>query len=224
MKRRIVFVTGTDTGVGKTVLASLWVRHLRAQGVKLAALKPFCSGGRDDAFSLRAALGGELSLGEINPWHFRAPLAPFLAARREGRRILLSEVMAHIRKVSCAFETLIIEGAGGLLSPLGQGFDARDLIIASRATPVVVCPDRLGAINQTLLVLAALPRPASAVAQIVLIAQPQPDSSTTSNLQLLRETLGTTQVHRLPRLTAAQIAGRVPPPAKVHQLLDALLR
>ena len=81
--KRIIFITGTDTGVGKTVLTALLVRFLRERGVKAVALKPICSGDRADARALRAAMDGALSLDEINPWHFRAPVAPLLAARRE---------------------------------------------------------------------------------------------------------------------------------------------
>ena len=78
------FITGTDTGVGKTVLTSLLTRFLRAGGVPAAALKPICSGGRADARALHAAMNGALSLDEINPWHFRAAVAPALAAPAEG--------------------------------------------------------------------------------------------------------------------------------------------
>ena len=79
----IFFITGTDTGAGKTVLTALLAAFLRGRGVKVAALKPICSGGRADATIIFTALGGRLTLDEINPWHFRAPIAPLLAARRE---------------------------------------------------------------------------------------------------------------------------------------------
>ena len=80
MAQRIYFIIGTDTGVGKTVFTALLTRRLREKEVRVAALKPLCSGGREDARVLRAASGHVLSLDEINPWHFRAPLAPLLAA------------------------------------------------------------------------------------------------------------------------------------------------
>ncbi len=96
-QRRIVVVTGSDTGVGKTVLTSWLTRWLRATGVNAVALKPLCSGGRADAVALHAANGGALTLDEVNPWHFRAALAPVLAARREGRGVRLEEVIAHVR-------------------------------------------------------------------------------------------------------------------------------
>ena len=140
------------------MLTALLARYLRERGVNVAALKPVCSGGRDDARALHAALDGALSLDEINPWHFRAPMAPLLAARRERKRVRLADVLAHVRAMQKRFDVVLIEGAGGLLSPLGEDFDSRDLIAALRATPIVVCPNRLGAVNQVLLTLEALPR------------------------------------------------------------------
>jgi dethiobiotin synthetase len=197
---RVVFVTGSDTGVGKTVVTTLLTCQLRQQGCRVAALKPLCSGGRSDALALHAALGGALSLDEINPWHFRAPLAPALAARREHRRVLPAAVLAQVNQAQARFDVVLVEGAGGLLSPLGVGFNARDLIAKLRATPVVVVPNRLGAVNQALLVLAALPRAAARRAQVVLVTQSRPDASARSNAALLAEHLGRDRVHRLPRL------------------------
>ena len=193
MKRLILLITGTDTGAGKTVLACLLAGHLRAKGFSVAALKPVCSGGRGDASALQAALGGTLALDEINPWYFRPPIAPLLAARVEKRKVKLAEVVAH-------FPILIIEGAGGVLSPLGEDFASRDLIKALRAVPVVVSPNRLGAINQVLLALTALPRGLSRKAQVVLVSQKKPDDSSRGNLAFLGEQIGRRRVHLLPWL------------------------
>lgn len=202
MKQWVLFVTGTDTGVGKTVLAGLLIRQLRRAGVSVAAFKPLGSGGRGDAQALRAALGGTMSLGAINPWHFRAPLAPLVAARREGQRVRLADVLARRPREAVV---LIVEGAGGLLSPLGEDFDARELIVAWRATPVVVCPNRLGAVNQARLVLAALPAGAARRAQVVLVEPRRPDAASRSNPALLAELVGRSRVHRLPWLTPREL-------------------
>ena len=200
MKRVTIFITGTDTGVGKTVLTALLARHLRERGVSAAALKPICSGRRDDARALRAAMNGALTPDEINPWHFRAPIAPLPAARRERRRVGLADVLAHVRTMQRRFDVLLVEGAGGLLSPLGENFDSRDLIAALRATPMVVCPNRLGAVNQVLLTLAALPRSASCRARVVLMSPSKPDASTSTNVSLLAEFLDAKRIFCLPRL------------------------
>jgi len=200
MRSTTLFITGTDTGVGKTVLATLLARYFRERGVKVAALKPICSGGRGDARVLRAALNGALTLDEINPWHFRAPIAPVLAARRERKRAKLSQVLAHVLAVQKRFDVLLVEGAGGLLSPLGEDFDSRDLIASLRATPVVVCPNRLGAVNQVLLTLDALPRSAAATARVVLMSPPKPDASTRTNADLLAEYFDGKRIFLLPWL------------------------
>ncbi|MGH7954322.1 MAG: dethiobiotin synthase, partial [Limisphaerales bacterium] len=115
MKRAPFFITGTDTGVGKTVLTVLLAYFLRERGVNAAALKPICSGGRDDARKIFAAMNGALSLDEINPWHFRAPIAPLPAARRENKKVKIAQVLAHARVMQKRFDILLIEGAGGLL-------------------------------------------------------------------------------------------------------------
>ena len=200
VKRLILFVTGTDTGIGKTVLACLLTQYLRDLGVRVAALKPICSGDREDAQALRKALNGGLALDQINPWHFRAPLSPLLAARREHRTVTLSRVVDHILSLQKQFPIAIVEGAGGLLSPLGEAFDSRDLIRKLRAVPIVVCPNRLGAINQARLALAALPPVFARRAQVVLISSRRPAAAGRSNPQLLREMRGPRRVHVLPWL------------------------
>ena len=187
--KQTFFITGTDTGAGKTMLTALLTRHLRKRGVNAVALKPICSGDRADARALHAASAGALTLNEINPWHFRAPMAPLLAARLERKRVALAGVLAHVRAMQKRFEVVLIEGAGGLLSPLGEKFDSRELVAALRATPLVVCPNRLGAVNQILLTLAALPRRASGRARVVLMSPSKPDASTAINASLLAEFL-----------------------------------
>jgi dethiobiotin synthetase len=200
MKARILFVTGNDTGVGKTVFAALLTRSLRAEGARVAALKPLCSGGRADARALHAAAGKVLALDVVNPWHFRAPLAPVLAARQEKQRVRLRTVVAHIRRIAKRFELLVVEGAGGLLSPLGEDFDSRDLILALDATPIIVCANRLGAVNQVRLVLAALPRASARRAWVVLVQPRKPDRASRSNPELLREFVAAGRVMLMPYL------------------------
>lgn len=216
----IFLVTGSDTGVGKTVVAQLLTRRYREAGDSVVALKPVCSGGRQDARSLRTAAGNVLPLDAVNPWHFRAPIAPLLAARQMGVRLRRDEVVAHIRRISRPFAVTVVEGAGGLLSPLGEDFNTRDLLVALRARPVVVCPNRLGAINQTLLVLAALPRRAAATAQVVLVASPKPDRSARDNPALLAQFVGSARVHSVPWLgTPCDPLG---PSAATRAALDSL--
>ncbi|MBK9140661.1 MAG: dethiobiotin synthase [Verrucomicrobia bacterium] len=197
----ILVVTGTDTGVGKTVFSALLATWLRRQGTEVGVFKPVSSGGREDAGQLRRAAGAELSLDEVNPWFFAAPLAPVLAARLEKRRVLLKDVLARGRALAQRVEVLIVEGAGGLLSPLGEGFDTRDLVVGLRACPIVVASNRLGAVNQVRLVIEALPAKARTQAQVVLVRPPRPDRAAVSNAALLAEHFPAARIHDLPRLS-----------------------
>lgn len=196
----ILFITGTDTGVGKTVFAALATVYLRQNGIRVAALKPLCSGGRTDARLLQAAAGKVLPLDEVNPWHFRAALAPVLAARLERKRVRLREVVAQIRRVARSFPTVIVEGAGGLLSPMGEDFDSRDLLTALQATPIIVAPNRLGVVNQVRLVLAALPGAVQAQARIILVNPEKPTKASRTNFALLAGYVAPERVRVMPWL------------------------
>lgn len=198
--KRTIFITGTDTGVGKTVLTALLARFLRGRGINAAALKPICSGGRADARMLRAAMDNALSLDEINPWHFRALIAPLLGARRENRTVGFKQVLTHIRAMQKRFDVLLVEGAGGLLSPLGGGFNSRDLILALGATPLVVAQNRLGVVNQLLLTLESLPKQCRRKAKVVLMLPSKPDASTRANAGLLAEFFDAERIFTLPWL------------------------
>jgi len=222
MGSRILFITGTDTGVGKTVLTSLLTRHLRERGVAVAALKPICSGGRADARALHSSLDGALTIDEINPWHFRAPLAPLLAARREHRRVDLANVLAHVRSVQRRFDVVLVEGAGGLLSSLGEDFNARDLIIALRAVPIIVCPNRLGVVNHVLLTVEALPRVIARRAPVVLMSPRRPGLASRTNPRLLAGMLGPDRVHEFPWLSVAGASERALASNRVRPLMEAL--
>ncbi len=194
---RTLFITGTDTGVGKTVLTALLAGFLQERGEQVAALKPICSGGREDAQILHAILRGKMELDQINPWHYRAAVAPLLSARQEGKRLQVEPVLAHIREVQKRFSWVLVEGAGGLLSPLGTDFDSRDLLTSLRATPVIAAPNQLGVVNHILLTLAALRPKLRAEARVILMAPAVCDSATGSNADLLRQ-IGVPRVCQLP--------------------------
>ncbi len=198
--KQIFFITGTDTGVGKTVLTALLANFLHTRGITVAALKPICSGNRDDAVSLCDALDGVLTLDEINPWHFRAAIAPALAAKLEKKSAPHAQVLAHIRATQKKFAVTLVEGAGGLLSPLGENFDSRDLIIALSATPIIVAQNKLGAVNHILLTLEALPKNLRAKIKVVLMSPEKPDAAAKSNVKLLEQFLASEKIFALPWL------------------------
>jgi len=200
MKARVLFVTGTNTSVGKTFLSSLLTRHLLGPGVRIRAVKPLCAGGRDDAVALRASQADRLTLDEVNPWHFQSSITPMLAARRKRTRIRLADVLGFLDQARKQCDVLLVEGAGGLLSPLGEDFSSRELIVASRATPIVVCPNRLGAINLSRMVLECLPATARKRARVVLVSRPHSDASTRTNAAMIREFAGENAVHEFPWL------------------------
>lgn len=219
----IYFITGTDTGVGKTVLTTLLVRHLRERGVRALAVKPFCSGGREDAQLLRKAQANEVSLNLLNPWHFRAPLTPLLAARREKRKVRQAEALQFLRSAATQCETLLIEGAGGLLSPLGEGFDARDLIVDLKARPIIVCPNRLGAVNQVRLVLAALPPRLVKVSRIVLMQTAGNSLATRTNASLLKELLKGQKAEIIPHISRRVLLGTGQLTPQLHRCLETII-
>ncbi len=202
MSAQIWVITGTDTGVGKTVFTAWLARFLRERGVSVAVCKPLCSGGREDARLLRTAIGGSLTLDEINPWHFHAPLAPLLAARAEGRCVRLPKVVAHINALARRCDVLLVESAGGLLSPLGEGYDTRHLIARLRAAPVIVAANRLGVINQIRLTVEALPAASARRAHLVLMNPRRSDAATRTNAGLLGEFFDPSLILLLPWLAS----------------------
>ncbi len=209
----LYFITGSDTGAGKTVLTVLLAAHLRQKKIRVAALKPLCSGGRDDAQMIFEALGGLLSLDEINPWHFRAAVAPALAAQREKKSVTRDQVTRHVRAVQKKFAVTLVEGAGGLMSPLGGDFDSRDLITALDARPIIVAQNKLGAVNHLLLTLEALPKNLRLKTKIVFMSPPKADAASRSNAALLGQFFPAQRIFTLPWLGENFTAAVLRPPS-----------
>jgi dethiobiotin synthetase len=174
---RGLFITGTDTGVGKTYVAALIARALVAAGRNVGVYKPAASGCRregemlvsDDAVALWHAAGKPGRLADVCPQRFAAPLAPHLAARAEGRELDEAQLRTGLEAWS-EYDFVIVEGAGGLMSPLGDEDYVADLASEFAYPLVVVAPNRLGVVNQTLqtLITAATFRDGLPVAGIIL--------------------------------------------------------
>lgn len=183
------------------MLTALLVRRWRELGVAARALKPLCSGGREDARVLREAQGGGISLDAVNPWHFRSALTPVVAAEREGRTVTLREVVRVVDRARVGCDVLVVEGAGGLLSPLGRDFDSRTMIRALDAKPVVVVANRLGCLSQLFLLLEGLGQVGTS-APVVLMQPLRKHLAARTNGDLLRERLGPDRVVEIPWLRA----------------------
>ena len=150
------FLTGTDTGVGKTYVTALLTRALRRAGLDTLALKPVCSGDRDDAKILRSACDEELKLDEINPVWFQSPVAPLLASRMEHRNVSLSALKSWFHSVSQGRQSLLVEGVGGWLVPLADKTLVADLAAVFGLPVILVVANRLGCVNHTLLTLESI--------------------------------------------------------------------
>ena len=154
MKR--IFVGGTDTGVGKTLIAGALAAALRLKSRKVGVMKPISCGGREDAVFLKRCAGVNDPLGLINPVWLKFPLSPNVAAPLEKKRIVLKDLDEAVRVFEKRYEFLVIEGCGGLLVPVTDSFFVIDLIRRMKAETILVSRSGLGAINHSLLSLEAL--------------------------------------------------------------------
>ena len=170
------FITGSDTDVGKTYVGCEIVRQLRAQDRRVATRKPAesgCEPGADgqllthDAQALAAANGNREPIEVVAPYRFRAALAPHRAARLEGRRLELAALIAACGNRGDA-DCLLVEGAGGLLSPLAEDGLNVDLAAALGLPLIAVIEDRVGAVNQALLVIEAIAARRLELAAVIL--------------------------------------------------------
>ena len=185
------FVTGSDTGVGKTHVTGLLTRSLRRAGFDTVALKPVCCGSRDDVGLLCAASDNELSLDATNPIWFREPLAPLVAARMENREVDMSLLEKWFNHHRTRRRSLLVEGAGGWLVPLAPRLTVADLAAMLALPVIVVVANRLGCLNHTLLTLDNIRARGLTCSGLVLNTLPQETSpATKSNKAVLEEIAG----------------------------------
>lgn len=158
-RTRALFVTGTDTGVGKTVIAAALLRGLRERGQRVAGMKPVASGCRkspdgivsDDARALIAEASESAPYRIVNPYGFIPPIAPHVAAVEAGTRIDLRELERAYRILAGLADVVVIEGAGGWLTPIDAKHALADFARKVKADVVLVVGLRLGCLNHALL-------------------------------------------------------------------------
>lgn len=188
-----LFVTGTDTGVGKTVVTAALAAALRGTGVDVRALKPVQSGDDDDAARIAAAAGHAPRC----RYTFATPVSPHRAAAREGVTLAGPELVAWVHENMGG--VTLVEGAGGWTVPYAFGFTVADLAAALGWPVLVVALNRLGVLNHTVLTVDAIRRRGLVVAGVVLV-EGGSDASTATNAEDLRVLLPDTALRVLPRL------------------------
>ncbi|MDR2015137.1 MAG: dethiobiotin synthase [Azoarcus sp.] len=161
---RAWFVTGTDTGIGKTFATCVLIHAARAQGLAALGMKPVASGAEtidgktinEDAARLLAAGSFDPGLEWLNPYCLRAPVSPHIAARDEGVRIESVRICQAFDELARRCDRLFVEGAGGFLAPLGEEVDAPGIARELDLPVILVVGMRLGCINHALLTAEAI--------------------------------------------------------------------
>lgn len=155
--RRGVFVTGTDTGVGKTLACCALLHALAARGIRALPMKPIAAGDTGDTRALMEAAAVDVAWTDlVTPIQLAEPMAPHIAAAREGRAITLAPVMDALERLGSRDDFLVVEGVGGFRVPLADGLDTVDLARAVALPVVMVVGLRLGCINHALLTAQAI--------------------------------------------------------------------
>jgi dethiobiotin synthetase len=206
---RGLFVTGTDTDVGKTVVAAAICAALRARGERVAAFKPVVSGteervdpGWPPDHELLAAASGE-DPGDVSPAVFAAPLSPHLAAELAGEQLDPALLRGAFDARAAEAETVVVEGVGGLLVPLTRDYLVRDLAVDLGLPLVVAASPGLGTINHTLLTLEAARAAGLRMAGVVLTPWPETPSPMEEDNRATIARLGGVDVATLPLLPRA---------------------
>lgn len=198
------FITGTDTGVGKTLVACALLRALAARGARVVGMKPVAAGSEDGKFrdveSLVAAGNVAAPREWVNPYAFEPPVAPHLTADRTGVRIELPVILAAYRMLRTVAERVVVEGAGGFRVPLNEGEDMADLARVLGLPVILVVGLRLGCLNHALLTAGAVRDSGLRLAGWVANAIDPGMLETDGNVATLEARLGCPLLARLPAL------------------------
>ena len=221
-----IFITGTGTDVGKTFVTAALIRHCRAAGCEVGALKPVVSGfdpaaaSASDPGVLRAALGRPPTLEEIeriSPWRFKAPLSPDLAAARERRTLEFHALVDFSRRAAAGAGLVFIEGVGGVMVPLDATRTVLDWMSALRCPVLLVAGSYLGTISHTLTALQVLARRNLDIAAVVVSESAAPGAPLADTVATIARFADLIEVIGIPRCTAD--AGDHPAIARIAALL-----
>jgi dethiobiotin synthetase len=185
-----LFITGTDTGVGKTRTVVQLLRLLRASGTSCAGMKPICCGDRQDAELLLAAGGGGLTIDDVNPVWLRTPAAPIVGSLTEEVSIDIERILAAFHALQNQVEHVIVEGVGGWLVPIRSDYFVSDLAVEMKLPVLVVAQSRLGCLNHTALTVRSVAAHKLRCLGVALIAAPgTSDIAAATNADILKRIL-----------------------------------
>lgn len=211
--REAFFITGTDTDVGKTLVACSLLRQLRKAGYSTAAVKPVAAGceqtaqglRNDDALALQREISLDLSYSQINPITLEPAIAPHIAARKAGRELTAANIAQSCRQVlALGADYTIIEGAGGWSVPLNQTETLADVVVQLSLPVILVVGLRLGCLNHALLTAAAIERSGLQLAAWVgNCCEPQAMAALSDNIATLESRLAAPCLGTVPHLANA---------------------
>jgi dethiobiotin synthetase len=185
-----LFITGTDTGVGKTYTAARLLHLLRASGTSCAGMKPICCGDRRDAEFLLAAGSDGLTIDDVNPVWLKTPAAPIVGSLMEKVDIDIDRILAAFHGLQSRVECVIVEGTGGWMVPIHHNYFVSDLAAAMKLPVLAVAYNRLGCLNHAVLtVQSVVGRGLRCVGLVLNNAQEPDDIAALTNADILRKIL-----------------------------------
>lgn len=193
LMKNVIFICGTNTGVGKTVLTGLLTSFARMRGIDAVAIKPFCSGDTADIEFLQKCQGYRLQPEQINPWFFEKPLSPYAAIYKEKSRnrftmpLTLENAFGHIRDLSRKHEIVFVEGIGGIMVPIEKKFLFIDLIKKGKNPAILVTKNQLGVLNHVFMSLEIFKKNKIFCTAIVFTEEEKADLSANSNVEIVTE-------------------------------------
>ncbi len=205
-----IFVTGTDTGVGKTVVSALLIRAFLINGYTVCPMKPVETGCRrdgdvflpSDGEFLKEIAETEEPIKNITPYCFETPVAPMVASNLEGVEIDISRIVERYDQLSSKYDVVVVEGAGGLMVPIKEDYYMLDLALELKLKVVLVALNKLGVLNHTLLTMEVLDKYGLELIAIIL-NNPEIDpldKSQDTNLQVLSKLVDVKLLDSIPRI------------------------